>query len=155
MISIQQVNSSNTNLVAQIADLYFDQWAIPKDRTITRLANHPNDDVLFQLVHTNNDHVITTGGLYNHVGLLNEHPGFSCYNPWVAQIVTEKNYRGKGYGAELLKEIEKLSAKAGFNKIYLFTFTAENLYIRNGWLPLERTIYKGHDTVIMYKSLAD
>jgi hypothetical protein len=153
MISVSLLHPEDSESIHQIADLYFDEWAIPKERTISRLAAHPSHDIIFQLIHKMNNKVITTGGLYRHVGLLNEYPGFSVHQPWVAQIVTERNKRGNGLGAAMLKEIENQSLRSGFTKLYLFTFTAENLYLRNNWQPLDRVLYKGHDSAIMCKDL--
>ena len=47
-----RLNSEDNDLIGQLADWYFDEWSIPRINTIGRLANQPNDDVLFQLVLT-------------------------------------------------------------------------------------------------------
>jgi GNAT superfamily N-acetyltransferase len=103
------------------------------------------------LVLYKNNQPIATGGLYHNVGILHEHEKFKKLGPWVALLFTEKNYRNQKFGELLLNEIENNSKNLGYNKIYLFTFTAEGLYLRNGWKPLERVIYKGHETVVMKK----
>ncbi|GHM98923.1 hypothetical protein WSM22_04130 [Cytophagales bacterium WSM2-2] len=151
---LRRLSSADSDLILQVADLYCDQWSIPKEKTIARLNNHPNDDVLFQLVNVKDGKVVVTGGLYNNVGLLNEHPRFNIYKSWVAQIVTEKKLRGHGLGEQMLREIEMNACKDGLTHLHLFTFTAESLYVRNGWTVLERVTYKGHhNTAVMYKNL--
>lgn len=152
-IKITRLNSEDRDLVGQIADWYFDEWNIPRTTTIDRLANQPNNDVLFQLVLTKDSKPIATGGLYNKVGLLNDHKKFNHFKPWVALLYTEQHNRNQGIGQILLREIEVGAKEMKLSTIYLFTFTAETLYKRAGWAPIERVSYKGHDTVVMEKKI--
>lgn len=87
------------------------------------------------------------------VGLLMEHPRFKQYKPWVALLFTDQEYRNKGYGAQMLKAIEKVALEQGYSKIYLFTSTAEQLYLKEGWEPMERVTYRLSDNVVMRKHL--
>lgn len=52
-------------------------------------------------------------------------------------IYIRRDFRGKGVGALLLKEIELVAVKSDFNKIVLFTFPFNNLgqglYSKNGY----------------------
>jgi len=152
-IKITRLNSGDKDLIGQIADWYFDEWNIPRTTTINRLANQPNNDVLFQLVLTKDSKPIATGGLYNNVGLLNDHKKFNHFKPWVALLYTDKHSRNQGIGQMLLKEIEGAAKELKVSTIYLYTFTAETLYKRSGWLQIESVSYKGHDTVIMEKKV--
>jgi hypothetical protein len=54
----------------------------------------------------------------------------------------------------LCSRIEQQARAQNNRKIYLYTFTAEQMYRKLDWTELDRVIYKGHDTVIMYKDLA-
>lgn len=52
-------------------------------------------------------------------------------------IYIRRDYRGKGVGSNLLKDIERIALKNHFNKIVLFTFPFNNLgqrlYRKNGY----------------------
>lgn len=117
------------------------------------MANHPNNDVVFQIVLGKSNKLIATGGLYNNVGIFQAHPKFKEFSPWVALLYTDAESRNMGFGRELLGKIEEIAKEKGFKKLYLFTFTAESLYIRAGWRELERVEYKGHDTAVMEKTI--
>lgn len=152
-ITIQKLSPTDKILINQIAQWYLSEWAIPIDITIHRLSNPSNDDVLLQLVLSKNNIPAATGGLYNKVGLLKEHERFQKFKPWVALLYTNTNNRNQGLGHLLLNKIEEEAKKTGLKNIYLFTFTAENLYKRAGWKEMERVNYRGNDTVVMKKFL--
>ncbi len=68
-------------------------------------------------------------------------------------LYTDKNFRNKGIGGLLLKEIENAAKDLGLSKIYLYTNSAERLYRRNQWMTIEKIIYKGKETAIMEKEI--
>lgn len=152
-ITTQKLNPTNKRLINQIAQWYLSEWAIPIDITIHRLSNPSNDDVLFQLVLSKNNMPVATGGLYNKVGLLKEHERFQKFKPWVALLYTDTNNRNQGLGQLLLNKIEEATKETGLKKIYLFTFTAESLYVKAGWKEMERLNYREHNTVVMEKDI--
>ena len=149
-----QLKPSDTKLIDRIADWYLQEWAIPKERTISRLMNHPNDDVLVQLVLKEGNRIIATGGLYNNTGLNIIFPKYKALSPWIAQLYTDKEHRGKGHGTLLLKNLEEYAKGAGITQVYLFTSTAEKLYKKNGYRQIERVKYRGADNVVMEKNLS-
>ena len=148
-----KVQSNNDGLIEIISNWYLDEWKIPIDYTHQRLTNIPNNDVIFQLILLKDDEPIATGGLYNKVSLLNVHPKFKKFSPWIALLYTTKKKRNLGFGELLLRKIEDTSKEIGFKLIYLHTFTAEKLYLKNNWKPIERVPYKDHVTVVMKKEL--
>ena len=152
-ISFYKVQSNNNSLIEIIANWYLNEWNIPIEYTFKRLSNIPNDDVIFQLILLKENEPIATGGLYNRVGLLNFHPKYQKFGPWVALLYTVEKKRNLGFGEKLLYKIEDISKEMDLNKIYLHTFSAEQLYLKNNWIPIERVAYKGHLTVIMEKAL--
>ena len=95
---------------------------------------------------------IATGGLYNHVGLLDKVPGLKIYKNWLALVYTKPGLRGKGLGALICNHIQDYSKDLGLKEIYLFTHTAENLYKRLAWQQLERLALGGKDIVVMKKN---
>ncbi|MEH7356261.1 GNAT family N-acetyltransferase [Neobacillus drentensis] len=59
------------------------------------------------------------------------------YNGYKNVIYIKKDYRGKGVGSLLLKEIESTALKNQYNKDVLFTFPfnklGQGLYRKNGY----------------------
>lgn len=102
---------------------------------------------------TNENTPIGTGGLYNKVGIQNRIEKYRNYAPWIALMFTESRIRGKGLGGILLNEIELEAKRKGFEKIYLFTHTAESLYKRKGWNEIDRYNIEGKKVVIMEKKI--
>lgn len=152
-ITVRKLKSAEMDLIVKIAKWYFDEWHTPIDKTIHRLANQPNDDVLFQLVLIKENKLVATGGLCNNVNIFHVHPKFKKFKPWVALLYTDEPYRNQGLGKMLLEKIEQCAKETGLTKIYLYTFTAESLYRRSGWRQVERVQYKNHDTVVMEKEI--
>ena len=153
MITIREVKKNDTEIISLIASWYLQQWAIPIERTAKRLSEQQEDDIVFHLVLYKDGIPIATGGLHHKVGLLQADDRFKKYDPWVAVLYTIPEQRNSGTGSLLLKKIEDFSLKKGYETIYLYTFTAESLYVREGWKEMERVSYKGHDTVVMQKKL--
>ena len=152
-ISFHKVLSNENDLIELIAKWYLKEWDIPVEQTHERLANLPNDDVIFQLLLINDGEPVATGGLYNKVGLLNIHPKFLKFKPWVALLFTNEKKRNQGFGEKLLFKIEDIANELGFKELYLHTFTAEKLYLRNNWKSFDRVEYKGHITAVMKKEI--
>jgi len=150
-VKIQKLDSTKEEGIFKIAKWYNEEWETPIEKTIKRLSNQPNDDVLFQLVLSQGEEIIATGGLCNEVNLLNVHPEFRKLGPWVALLYTDKEHRGNGFGKALLEQIESHASHCEINKIYLYTFTAESLYRRSGWKPIATVRYKNQDTLVMEK----
>jgi len=49
-------------------------------------------------------------------------------SPWLAGLYVDKLHRRKGVGTKLVHEIEKVAARLGVSKLYLFTDDAESFY---------------------------
>lgn len=152
--SILKLTASDQDLIARLADWYWQEWQVPKETTLARLSAHPNDDVLFQLVLTLEGVPAASGGLYRNVGLLKVYPDYKRMGPWVAQVYTDPIFRNQGLGALLLKEIELKGASLGYKELYLYTNSAERLYERNGWVTFDRVMYRDKDTAVMRKRIA-
>ena len=151
--TIHQLNAADQQSILKIANWYNDEWNTPLEKTIHRLSNQPNKDVLFQLILSNNNQVVATGGLCYQVNLLNVHPAYGKLGPWVALLYTDKEHRNQGHGKRLLEQIEQHARDCGLDKIYLYTFTAVALYKRSGWITIATVNYKEHDTVVMEKTI--
>ncbi len=152
-IAFIRITPNDTDLISLIADRYFDEWNIDKSTTINRLNAFPDSGIPFQLVMMLDGIPIATGGVYDHVGLLDAEPRLKVYHPWLALVYTMPEHRGKGYGALLCEEIQAQAKSTRTDMLYLFTHTAESLYKRLGWEEMERIALKGKDIAIMKKEL--
>lgn len=132
-----------------IADWYFTEWRIPIDKTMQRLQTITNDKTQFQVLMTLNKIPIATGGLYNHVGLIDKEPRFGIYKNWLALVYIIPNQRQKGYGASICNFIQEHSKSIGLDTLHLFTDTAEQLYKRLGWSEVERVSMGERNVVVM------
>ncbi|MEP6947793.1 MAG: hypothetical protein ABI863_00900 [Ginsengibacter sp.] len=136
-----------------IAEWYSNELKIPMHHTIQKLKSVTADRSQFQALMTLDGSPVSTGGLYNHVGLLDKEPGFNIYKNWLAIVYTIPEQKQKGYGALIGKYIQEHSKKLGLEKMYLFTDTAERLYNKPGWAELERLQPGDRNVVVMEKNL--
>ncbi|WP_411823561.1 GNAT family N-acetyltransferase [Leptospira sp. 'Mane'] len=136
-----------------IAKWYKQEWDIPENITIERLERC-TDAIPFQIVVLKDNEPIATGGIYHEVGLFREFPDYKVFQPWLALLYTLPEYRGLGVGSYICDFLDKEVVKSGYREYYLFTNTAENLYLKQNWEPIDRVIYREKPTVIMKKTLA-
>jgi hypothetical protein len=136
-----------------IADWYLSEWKIPINKTIQRLQNITEDGSQFQVLMTLDSIPISTGGLYNHVGLLDKEPRLKIYKHWLALVYTTPENRHKGYGTLICDYIQNRSKQIGVDTMYLFTDTAEKLYTRLGWAAMENIIFGERNITVMNKKL--
>jgi GNAT superfamily N-acetyltransferase len=153
-IKFQKIKPDDNENIQLIADWYLSEWKIPIQTTIEKTKKLSADNFEFQILMTLDNKPVATGGLYNHVGLLDREPRLKIYKNWLALVYTKPDNRGKGLGALICKHIQDHSNELGLKDIYLFTHTAENLYKRLGWLQLERLALGGKDIVVMKKELS-
>lgn len=152
-IKYQLIEPGDIKNIEFIAGWYLSQWNIPFQITIEKTKNLSTNNGEFQVLMTLDDKPISTGGLYNHPGLLDNEPKFKFYKNWLTLVYTIPKERQKGYGALICNYIQDYSKKMGFEKMYLFTDTAERLYNRLGWTELERLQLGNRNVVIMEKNL--
>ncbi len=152
-IKYQIIQPDDTGNIELIANWYLSEWNIPVQTTIEKTKKLSPDNYEFQILMTLGGKPIATGGLYNHVGLLDKEPRLKIYKNWLALVYTKPDNRGKGLGALICRHIQDHSKDLGLREIYLFTHTAENLYKRLAWQQLERLALGGKDIVVMKKEL--
>ncbi|MBA2249474.1 MAG: GNAT family N-acetyltransferase [Chitinophagaceae bacterium] len=152
-IKFQLLQARDEKTFSLIANWYLSEWNIPIEKTIQRLQKVTTADLQFQVIMTLDDLPISTGGLYNHVGLLDKEPGFSIYKNWLALVYTIPKQRQKGYGALICKYIQEHAKKLGLEKMHLFTDTAERLYNGLGWTEVESLQLGDRNVVVMEKNL--
>lgn len=154
-IKFQVLRPNDQKSFQLIAGWYLSEWKIPAENTMQRLENLTADPSQLQVLMTLDNTPIATGGVYNHVGLLDKVPALKRYEKWLALVYTVPVQRKKGYGALLCNHIQEQSRARGIDKMYLFTDTAEQLYKRLGWIDLERIALGDRNIVVMGKDLAN
>jgi GNAT superfamily N-acetyltransferase len=152
-INFHIVQPNDLTTFQLIAGWYLSEWKIPADKTIQRLQTITADKSQFQILLTIDGIPVSTGGLYDHVGLLDKEPRLKIYKNWLALVYTTPDKRHQGYGALICKHIQDHSKNLGLDTIYLFTDTAEQLYKRLGWTEMERLATGVRNVVIMKKDL--
>jgi GNAT superfamily N-acetyltransferase len=75
--------------------------------------------------------------------------------PWIAGVFVFEEFRLKGYGRELIQFAEGVAKeKFDYDKIYLYTGSAENLYLKVGYSVVDRVQREtGSELVIMEKEI--
>jgi GNAT superfamily N-acetyltransferase len=80
-------------------------------------------------------------------------PEYTC---WLGSLFVHPRRRGEGIGSLLVRSAEFEASRLQIRELYLYTRQArtEALYLRLGWLPIERPLYRARPAVIMRKRLA-
>jgi hypothetical protein len=98
-ITYQLLKPEDKENIALIANWYLSEWNIPKEKTIQNLESVATSSDQFQILMMFNGVPIATGGIYNHVGLIDREPKFKVYKNWLALVYTIPGERKKGFGA--------------------------------------------------------
>ncbi|WP_442796104.1 GNAT family N-acetyltransferase [Pelobium manganitolerans] len=154
-IKYQLIQANDDKHIAIIADWYLKEWNIPIATTIDKTRNLSGAYHEFQVLMMLDDEPIATGGLYQHVGILDNVPRLGVYKNWLALVYTKPDYRGQGLGTLICKYIAAHAKQLGLTEMHLFTHTAARLYQRLGWQQVERLALGGKDIVVMKKQLEE
>ncbi|RUU14594.1 GNAT family N-acetyltransferase [Mesorhizobium sp. USDA-HM6] len=73
--------------------------------------------------------------------------------PWLAGLIVDENYRGRGVGVALLKAVEAHAASVGVDKLYLYTWQARRFYQALGWTAVDTFEQNGEPMLLMKRSL--
>lgn len=73
-------------------------------------------------------------------------PGYEDREVWLGNFIVAKNYRNRGIGSLLLKQIRHKAKELGFKKISLFTTVPEAVdwYLKKGWRQFAVDTYQGN-----------
>jgi len=69
--------------------------------------------------------------------------------PCLGGLFVVPNWRGRGVASLLMRRAVKTAAKLDLPRLFLWTASAEGLYLKLGWHPMERTDYHGKTISIM------
>jgi GNAT superfamily N-acetyltransferase len=152
-LEIKRVTVNDPLWMNQIGDWYYDEWGIENAESVDELKEMPATGVPFQIVVLEKGVPIATGGIRDRVGLIKQKPEMAKYGPWVALLYTVPNLRGQGIGAILCEAIEEIARESGMKQLHLYTKSAETLYLRQGYQPIERLFYRNASWVILEKNI--
>ena len=77
---------------------------------------------------------------------MDSHPELS---PWLASVYVDTDYRNRGVGATLVKQIVSAAKSAGFPLLYLFTPDRAAFYQSLGWEIVAQESYRGSEATLM------
>lgn len=75
------------------------------------------------------------------------------HSPWLASLIVDEPFRGRGLARILVKAIEVHAARHGIRDIHLYTDSAEGLYARCGWTVTDRFEDHGIPCVLMRREI--
>lgn len=75
--------------------------------------------------------------------------------PWLAAVVVDRAVRGRGHSRALVGFIEDYARDNKVETLWLFTWSAEALYMKLGWRAVERLQHNCREIVVMNKGLLD
>ncbi|TPL12599.1 GNAT family N-acetyltransferase [Mesorhizobium sp. B2-4-14] len=73
--------------------------------------------------------------------------------PWLAGLVVDTPYRGKGIGTALVNAIEAHAVSVGVETLYLYTWEARDFYAALGWTWVETFEQDGETMLLMSRGL--
>lgn len=73
--------------------------------------------------------------------------------PWLASVYVEKEFRKRGIGSKLVKQIMKYAREIGIETLYLYTEHEESLYEKLGWERISIDEYMERHVVVMKTNL--
>jgi predicted N-acetyltransferase YhbS len=127
----------------------FDQLNMTLDDVIASFQQRTETDKLpLGLVAIIDDVVVGTGALKEHD--LQLRPNLS---PWLGGMFVDPKFRNGGVGSVLVTRLIEEARKLKLPRLYLWTTSAESLYLRLGWTRIEKLQYCGYDISLMDRIL--
>lgn len=71
--------------------------------------------------------------------------------PWLGGVFVRPEFRRQGIASTLCRTVEDKAWSLGFETLYLFTPDQQAMYARRGWQKLERVVWRGLLSDIMFK----
>ena len=73
--------------------------------------------------------------------------------PWLAGVFVVPEARGRGYAAKLVAAVEEEARRQSISTLWLYTNTAERIYVRVGWRTVETILHDGKPSALMRRDL--
>ena len=74
--------------------------------------------------------------------------------PWLAGVFVAPAARGRGFAAALIGAVEDECRRTLIETLWLYTRTAERIYLRAGWRTVETVAHNGKTYALMRRDLA-
>jgi GNAT superfamily N-acetyltransferase len=76
-------------------------------------------------------------------------------DPWLGALLVLPEWRRRGIATMLMQRASQIAQNLNLARLYLWTHSAEGLYLKLGWQVVERTQYCGKEIVVMQLAVAN
>lgn len=73
--------------------------------------------------------------------------------PWLGGLYVEPAFRGRGHATSLVRQVENFTRLLAVPTLWLYTLSADGLYLRLGWQPAGVEQEDGRDVMLMQREL--
>ena len=144
--------ADHPHLVEQLAQLSWTEWQpiyLERGQTfgdaVKNYRERTNIDCLpLTLVALHGDELVGTVSLKYHD--LDTRPNL---DPWLGALLVLPQWRGRGIATALMRRAVEIARDSNLERLYLWTHSAEGLYLKLGWSVVERDNYCGKNIVVM------
>lgn len=74
-------------------------------------------------------------------------------NPWLASLYVMPGHRGQGHGSHLIQAAIELAKRNGSAALYVFTESAEELFLRHGFVEFADAVTNGRVITILRREI--
>jgi len=74
-------------------------------------------------------------------------------NPWLASLYVMSEHRGQGHGSHLIQAAIELAKRNGSAALYVFTESAEELFLRHGFVEFADAVTNGRGITILRREI--
>jgi predicted N-acetyltransferase YhbS len=148
--------ADHVDAIPRLARWFFDEWA---DHYAERGLRGAEEDLRgccrraalpLALVALDEGEVAGTVALKADTTVTEAQPG-----PWLSALLVDPGRRGRGVGRMLIESAESRARELGIPMLFTATATAEGLFVRLGWIPVETIRYLGQDAAILRREIGD
>ena len=76
-------------------------------------------------------------------------------SPWLPGLYVRPLFRSLGIASSLIQTLGEKARDLGYEKLFLYTYSAPGLYEKLGWEAIKKEDYQGQQVVIMHTTLLD
>jgi GNAT superfamily N-acetyltransferase len=136
------VLADHPHLISQVGEIRCAEWGKPPEPVeldywvdVTRReAGHDEIPVTWVAIDGQ-------GRAVGAVGILEFDPDeFRDRSPWLVGMVVAPDWRARGIGSRLVRELEGWAAQQGFPRVWVATGPAERFYQKCGWSTVDRFV---------------
>jgi GNAT superfamily N-acetyltransferase len=139
--------------IPELASWFFDEWGRKdSDNSLEQITQrlrkrlHKNRAPL-TLVGFLEDKAVASASIK--IREMETHPQ---YKYWLGAVYIQSDYRGQGFGSQIVNHTVSIAAKLELSILYLYTHSHEGFYDRLGWVTIARPVFHGRKVALMSKS---